>query len=272
MKKKIISVLILAAICYVGFAAIMALMQNSLIYHGQPIDKPTPDNVTAINVTTDDGQALTGWYIAGEPAKPTILHFHGNVGNIEWRYVKVMHYVNAGYPVLLAGYRGYGGNSGTPNEQGLYEDARAYIKWLKSEKQLNENQIILYGESLGSGVATQMANEINEAALILEAPFTRLPDVAAQTYFFLPVHLLMTEKFHNIDKIATIQSPLFIVHGERDLVTYAKQAQALYNAAEEPKELLLIPEAGHNNLYDYNAPLQIIDFLSRINPDPPDAS
>lgn len=271
MKKNILRIATLALAVYISFAAFMTLTQRSMIYHGRAIDKPIPQNVTPVTVETADGLSLTGWYIEGEAQKPIILHFHGNVGNIEWRYDKLMHYAEAGYPVLLAEYRGYGGNEGQPQEKGLYEDARAYINWIKKEKQRAENEIVLYGESLGSGVATQMAVEINEAALILEAPYTRLPDVAAQTYFFLPVHLLMTEKFYNIDKIAVIQSPLLILHGERDMVTDVRQAKALYAAAEQPKELVIFPEAAHNNLYDYNAPLQILEFLSRINPDPPAA-
>jgi len=256
---------LVSVIVYALFCGIMFLIQRDMIYHGVPIDKPLPNNVEIISVQTKDGLALEGWYIeSNQPDKPVIVHFHGNVGNVEWRFDKIMHFVEAGYNVLLAGYRSYGGNLGRPSEQGLYHDARAYLDWLIEDKAYSENDIILYGESLGSGVATQMATEYNERALILEAPYTSLPDAARQTYFFLPVDLLMKDQFRNIDKITLIGSPLLVMHGDKDMVIAVGQGLKLYEAALEPKTLWREPEADHNNLYDYDAPLRVLEFLNAI--------
>lgn len=262
--KKLKHSLFAAITIYILFCATMFVLQRDMIYHGAPINKPTPDNVETITVTTEDGLTLQGWYIEAQPNAPVILHFHGNVGNVEWRYGKIMHYVGAGYNVLLAGYRSFGDNPGQPSEQGLYHDARAYLNWLTTDKAYAQNQIILYGESLGSGIATQMATEYNNQALILEAPYTSLPDAARQTYFFLPVNLLMKDQFRNIDKIHTINSPLLILHGNKDRVISVNQGISLYNAAQKPKTLWQNPDAAHNNLYDYDAPLHVLDFLRKI--------
>ena len=148
----------------------------------------------------------------------------------------------------LASYRGYGGNAGKPSEQGFYQDARAWLQKLQ-ELGLSQDNIILYGESIGTGVAVQMATEFPDVkALILESPYTSLPDVAAGTYFFIPVHLLMKDKFDSYAKIKNVKVPLMIIQGLSDRVIRPKFGQKLFDAANEPKDILKLDGYGHNDL------------------------
>lgn len=270
MKKEFLRLLIILPIIYIALLGIMYKIQRSMIYHGHPINVDTPQNVETAKVTTIDGLTLEGWYIASpKEDAPTIIHFHGNAGNIASRYPKIGNYANHGYNVLLAEYRGFGNNPGSPTEEGLYNDARAYINWIKTVKNTPESNMIIYGVSLGTGVTVQMATEYNEAAIILESPYTSLPDAAKQTYYMLPVDLLMHDKFNSLDKIKNINSPVLILHGDQDQVINVKQGQALFDAAGEPKKFIKIIGGQHSNLYDYEAPWYILDFLSSLNGNTP---
>ena len=158
------AVLLAAALLYCGLIAALYIKQRDLIYfpdRSLPA-KPAPQAgriVQDLIVTTQDGLRLRGWFIApGRPDQPVILFFHGNAGHIAHRLTKTQHYVKEGYGLLLAGYRGYGGNPATPSEAGLYADGRAYLSWLSAAGYADE-RLILYGESLGTGVAVQLAGE-----------------------------------------------------------------------------------------------------------------
>ena len=221
------------------------------------------DDMEEVTLSTGDGLRLLSWY--KPPARPsgaTVVYFHGNAGNIESRGFKARPLLDAGYGLLLVGYRGYGGNGGRPSEEGFYADGRAALDYL-SARGVPTERIVIYGESLGTGVAVQMAFERRVAALVLEAPFTSAADVGAAAYPFLPVRLLLKDRFASIDKIARIEAPLLIVHGEADRVVPVRLGRALLAAAEEPKEGIFVPAAGHENLFDLGAAEVVLDFLSR---------
>ncbi|MEZ5815091.1 MAG: alpha/beta hydrolase [Alphaproteobacteria bacterium] len=244
--------------------------QRAFIYFP---DKNMPDKAAVnaegvaqdISVTTDDGLKLSAWFIPpGTPDKPVILFFHGNAGNISHRLFKVSDYTNAGYGVLMAEYRGYGGNASMPTEDGLYRDGRAYFAWLH-ERGYQSGDIIIYGESLGTGVAVQMASEYDVRALILEAPYARLSDPARRTYFFIPfIDALMHDKYHSVDKIGAIDAPKFFMIAGQDEVLGAQTGLALYEAAQIPKTLSVFKDAQHNTIYDYGAGAAVLAFLSRL--------
>jgi len=264
------SVLFAAAFVYFGLIAILYMKQRDFIYFP---DQNTPnkasvnaeDVVQDIFVTTDDGLKLMGWFIEPSvPSKPVILFFHGNAGDISHRLFKVSQYTNAGYGVLMAEYRGYGGNPSSPTEGGLYKDGRAYFSWLHEAGYKNQD-IILYGESLGTGVAVQMASEHAVKAVILEAPYSRLSDPARRTYFFIPfIDMLMHDKYYSIDKIGAIQAPkLFMIAG-KDEVLGPQTGLNLYEAAPAPKVLEIFSEAKHNAIYHYDASDVVLAFLSGL--------
>ena len=168
--------------------------------------------------------------------------------------------------MLLVGYRGYGGNPGKPSEQGLYADGRAQFEFLEGQGVRPESWVA-YGESLGAGVAIQLAMERARkspiGAVVLEAPFTSLGDVAAAHYPFVPARIMVKDRFESIAKIAKVKAPVFIVNGDQDSVIPREQGKRLFQAALEPKEGHWIPGAGHNNLYDYGVPGMVIAFIRK---------
>jgi fermentation-respiration switch protein FrsA (DUF1100 family) len=219
-----------------------------------------------IRLTTEDGLTLTSWYRPAEPGQPTMVYFQGNGGNIAGRAFKVRPYLDAGFGMLLVGYRGYGGNPGKPSEQGLYADGRAQFEFLEGQG-IGPESWVVYGESLGAGVAVQLAMEqarkSSLGAVVLEAPFTSLSDVAAVHYPFVPARVLIKDRFESIAKIDKVKAPVFIVNGDRDGVIPPEQGKRLFRAAIEPKEGHWIPGAGHNNLYDYGVSGMVIEFIRK---------
>jgi len=260
----VIKFLITASIVYVALVAFMYLKQRSFIYFP---DKTAPVNqygAEIVEIETNDGLKLRSWYFkARDPTKPTLLYFHGNAGHYGYRIYKASPYIDNGYGVLLAEYRGYGGNAGDPSEDAFYKDGRLYLQWLL-DKGLSEDNIILYGESIGSGTATQLASEVDAKALILETPFSSLVDVASSIYFFMPVSLLLKDRYMNIDKIDQINMPLLILHGHEDGTIPFKFAQKLYDKAQQPKEFIEFKSGNHNNLYEYGAALKILEFMNSL--------
>lgn len=264
----IFNFLLQATILYLGILVFLFFYQRSLLYFPDTTRPNAADwgmtgNIIA-KVVTEDNLELEGWYFPPRGNKPVLAYFHGNASNIASRLPKISEYINAGYGVLLAEYRGYGGNPGKPSEQGFYKDARAYIAWLETEQKILPKNIVLYGESIGTGVATQMASERTFAGLVLEAPFSAATEIARKTYFFVPVNILMRDQFRNIDKIGAINAPLLIIHGAADTIIPIDLARTLFEAAREPRDFIELPGAEHNDVYDYGAALHVLQFLSNI--------
>jgi fermentation-respiration switch protein FrsA (DUF1100 family) len=174
----------------------------------------------------------------------------------------MMGFAQEGLGVLLLEYRGYGGNPGAPTEAGLYADADAALDFL-SQDGIPASRLVIYGESLGSGVAVHMAAERELAALILEAPFTRLADAASYHYSFVPVSVLLRDRFDSLSAIGKIRAPILILHGERDRVIPVRFGRALLAAAPEPKEGWFSPDAGHEDLARFGALDAVFDFIAR---------
>ena len=176
------------------------------------------------------------------------------------RASKVQPYLDAGYGVFLVGYRGYGANPGKVTEKGLYDDAVAALSYLKS-KGITQGNIILYGESLGTGIAVHLAEERTPAALVLEAPFSSIADVAQARMPLLPVKYLLLDRFESTSKIVSVTAPTLIVHGAHDGTIPLRFGQKLFAVAREPKTMHVYAEAGHNDLYEHGMATLVIDFL-----------
>lgn len=249
---------------YVLATLMMYLMQRNFMYFPDKSMPVAPNSVEIARVIAKDGVKVQGWYVPPrDDAKPVIILFHGNAGHYGHRVYKANYYINAGYGILLAGYRGYGGNEGTPTEQGLYNDARAYMEWVRGREP--ERDFVLYGESIGSGPATQMAVEFDVAALVLETPFASLADAAASHYPIFPVNLLVKDRFDNEAKIAKINAPLLILHGYQDNVIPYSSARKLYNSAVDPKVFADFPQGNHNDLHMFGVQEKVLDFLSGLS-------
>jgi uncharacterized protein len=214
-------------------------------------------------IETADGLSLLSWYLPPPEGRPVIVYFHGNAGHIGYRAERLRHFARDGYGVLMAEYRGYGGNPGTPTETGLYVDAAAALDFL-NRLGIKPNRLVLYGESLGSGVAVQMAAHREIAALILEAPFTSVAEVAQFHYPFVPAARLMRDRFESIARIGGVKAPILILHGAHDTVVPLRFGRALFDAAPDPKEFWLAPGAGHENLTRSGALEAVRAFLERL--------
>lgn len=267
MKKRVIEFIGYAALLYIALLGAMYMAQSNLIYVANST-RHSPDSlpiegIEDIAVQTEDGHTLNGWYKAPKSqTMPTIIRFHGNASNVRWSMESMAPYIEQGYGALSAEYRGYSGNPGKPSEDGLYKDGRAYMQWLQSGGTLT-NQIIIYGESVGSGPAVQMALEYPDVQrLILQSPFTSLVDAAAFHYPFFPVKWLLKDRYESLQKIKDIKTPVIIVHGTKDGIVPYKLGKKLFDAANEPKTLIAVEGAGHNDLGNYNMSEKILSALS----------
>ena len=265
-----ISFLHLLALLVVAYTAVLVVMfvcQRDLVFkpYGSPFTAPHAPFVPWQHETSY-GLKTRGFWYPPQPGKPTIVFFQGTSTHLGHRLFKMVHYQQQGFGVGMVGYRGYNGNPGRPTENGLYSDARHAIKALK-DKGVREQDMILYGESLGSGVAVQMALEFPHVkAVILEAPYTSVTDVAAWRYPFLPVRFLLRDRFDSLSKIKQLKMPLLIVHGTEDKRVPFIFGNKLYDAAQAPfKRLINIDKGGHHNLFNYPAVVNGIDtFIKEL--------
>ncbi len=247
MKEKAISYLINFLIIYCLLLAAMFLFQRKLMYFpSTKLLEPQTYGVQAqaITLPTVDGVELTAWAMPAAKAMPTVLHMHGNAGNISDRHEVYSAYHAAGFGVLALEWRGYGTSKGSPSEEGFYTDARTAISYLKDQG-LSESDIILYGESIGTGIAVQMATEITPKALLLEAPFTSLWKRAAEIHWYMPVKWMVWDKYDSLSKIETVKAPLLIFHNTGDKIVPYRHGQALFEAASEPKEIVTFESNQH---------------------------
>jgi len=267
-----LKIVIYLIVGYALFAGAIYMAQRRMMYFpAKHLPTPIEAGLGAahtITLHTSDGFDLIAWHIPAKPEEnlPTIVYLHGNGGNIAGRAHRARPLIANGYGVLLVEYRGYGGNPGVPTEQGLYADARAAMDFLQTEG-TPPADVVLLGESLGSGVAVQIAAELGRAgtpakALVLEAPYTSTTDVAAAVYWFLPVRWLMKDRFESLDKIKDIATPLLVIHGEHDRTIPVNLGQRLLAAAPEPRTGIFIPNAGHNDLTAHGSDGHILEFLA----------
>jgi fermentation-respiration switch protein FrsA (DUF1100 family) len=190
-----------------------------------------------------------------------VLYFHGNAGSLSDRADRFAHIVDSGFGFVAMAYRGYPGSGGSPGEAALYADALEIFDRLASET----DAVVLYGESLGTAVATYVAAERPAAALILESPFTAALDIAAATYPWVPVSLLMLDPFLSREHIRRVDEPLLILHGTTDRVVPVAHGRALFAVAGEPKELVIVEGAGHGDLWERGLWSAVLGFLARRN-------
>jgi uncharacterized protein len=254
-------VLIPVAVVFIGFY----FGQRKLVFHpSQGVITPAEigqERFKVVQFQTSDGLTLHAWYQAAA-GKATLLMLHGNNGTVASRARPFECYLEHGYGVLLLEYRGYGGNPGTPTEQGVYRDGRAALSYLK-QAGVPLEQIVLYGESLGTGIAVQLASEYAVRAVVLQSPYTSMFAVGKYHYPWLPVSQFLHDRFDSISKIGQLHMPIFIVHGAHDRIVPPRMAQQLFAAANPPKEVKYYPEKGHNNLLSPALQQDVLQFLQR---------
>ncbi len=214
-----------------------------------------------------DGTRLIAWYKPARPGKPTLLYFIGNNGNTADRAGKIKAIGADGHGVFMLNYRRYGGSGGRPTETRVAADAVSAYDYLRGLG-VAPHDIVVYGESLGTAVATRLCLQREAQALVLEAPFTSVVDVGKLMWPLLPLQYIMVDQYRTIDRIGQVAVPLFIVHGGRDNVIPLDQARHVFHAANEPKTLQVVPRAGHNDLFEQGAWARVRDFLASLQPKP----
>lgn len=258
--------LILLAIgAYVAFVGALYLFQRGMIYHPdrtrpEPGEYGVPE-MRAVTLETDDGLGLLAWWRPPrDETRPVLAFFHGNAGHIGYRGEKLKPYLDRGWGVLLTAWRGYSGNPGSPTERGLYADGRAAVAFLRG-RDIAPSRVVAYGESLGAAVAVELARETRFGAVVLEAPFTSIADVAQGMYPFVPVRLLVRDRFDSISKISEVRSPLLVIHGEDDNIIPVRYGRRLLAAANDPKAAHFVPGAGHNDLHGFGIAEVVVEFV-----------
>ncbi len=260
------ALLTLAAL-YAAAVAIMYFAQRSFLYFPDR-ERVTPasaglPSVKEILIAAPDGETVIAWYGKAAQGKPTLLYFHGNGGSLAVRSERIRRYLDAGIGVFMMSYRGYSGSTGSPTEESNVADAKRAYEALRAEG-AGAEEIILYGESLGSGVAAQVAAEKPVRGVILDSPFTSIVDRAAQLYPWLPVRLLLEDRYDTRRYLGRMRAPLLVLHGERDTIVPVEMGREAFTLASEPKELAIFPEAGHNDLYLNGAFERVNAWIDRL--------
>ena len=269
VKMNYLMLLLLTIVSIYFFILISTyLFQRNLLYHpgenNYSGDKLTVE-IERVNVKTKDNIDLLSWYHNKHlNSHKTILFLHGNAGSLENRIHKINHFKDINVNFLLVSWRGFSGNKGKPTEKGLYEDAKSAVEWLKS-KGINENNIIIYGESLGTGVATEIAQNKNFAGVILESPFTSMIDAGKTKYPYLPVRFLLKDKYENNKKIKNIHSPILIMHGKVDNIVPFYMGEKMYELANEPKYYYFSEYDDHMMEYNEKLLTELKAFINSLN-------
>ncbi len=265
------------AIVLVGVLLALVWMGQRRMMYFPSGDVPAPAQVglpraETVSFATDDGLMLHGWFVPAErPDAETVIVFNGNAGNRAYRSDLAVRFAAEGMAVLLFDYRGYGGNPGSPSEEGLALDARAARRYVLSRPDVDARRLVYFGESLGSAMAVRLSMEHPARAVILRSPFTSFVDLGRTHYPILPVGLILRDRYPSIDRITRIGCPLLVIAGANDTIVPTTQSRRLFEAALEPKRLLIIEGADHND-ESLNTGPQLIaavtEFVRGLNPQP----
>ena len=240
--------LAIAALLYVIVLAVLFVFQSNFIYPAPQTQSALPAGFEEVFLKTSDGLALRSFYREAAQGQPTLVYFHGNSGTLNGPVVATQPLAEVGLGLLFVEYRGYAGHEGSPSEEGFYLDGDAAIAWLEA-RGIGPERTIIRGNSIGSGVATEMAVRHKPAALILTAPFTSLHDVAADRLPIFPVRLLMRDRFDNAVKLPQLSMPILIQHGTADTVVPFEQGLAL-SQTNPGAEFQRYDGAGHGLTFD----------------------
>ena len=267
-----IMALIFKAALVIGGLYIVAVigayfLQRRLTY-APDVERVDPKSLGLANIeerviNTPDGEKVIAWWGRPKPGMPTLLYFHGNAGSLASRSERIAKYSGRGYGIFMMTYRGYGGSTGSPSERANIADAKLAYDTLTGAG-VAAADLIIYGESLGTGVAVQVAASRPAAGVILDAPYTSLVDVAEVHYPRLPARSLMTDRYDTLRYIREMKAPLLIIHGKEDRTVPVEMGRAVLAAAPGPKEMAIFPGAGHSDHYSFGSYDAIYDWIGRL--------
>ena len=252
---------------YLAFNAFVYAKQREMMYIPSP-ERVAPadvglDAVEEVALTTASDVELISWFARPGDGRPTVLFFHGNAGAVNHRAYRFRELMAHGYGVFVLGYPGYGGNAGEPSEPGFHEAAQLAYDYLRASG-IEADDIVLYGESIGSGVAVQLAARVEAKGLVLEAPMSSAVDVAREHYPLLVAAFFLRDSYRSEDYIDRIDMPLLVIHGEKDAIIPPGLGRKLVERAAEPKKLVVIEGAGHNNLSEHSTARIAREFIESL--------
>jgi fermentation-respiration switch protein FrsA (DUF1100 family) len=268
IRNNLLQLVSIIFFLYLFVLVFLYFYQRNLLYHPNENnysgDKISVD-IKKVKIPTLDNIQLLGWYHKKNLKDyKTLIYFHGNAGTLENRIHKLNHFQDMNINFLIIAWRGFSGNQGKPSEEGLYIDGESAIDWV-IEKGVDEKNIILYGESLGTGVAAHLAQNKNYAGIILETPFTSMIDAAKTFYPYIPVNLLLKDKFENYKKVKNINIPILVMHGEEDQIVPFSMGKKIYEIANEPKFSYFTKYDNHMMEYDEKLVLALKSFFKSLN-------
>ena len=247
----LLAVIRIALGVYVGLMLLVYFRQAGYIYYPEKTVDLDPSNINLafrdLSLSTADGETIAGWYVpaANEADAPVLLFFHGNAGNIAGRLGSIQTFHDLGLNVLIIDYHGYGRSTGKPTEKGTILDSDAAWDYLTGELGIAPERIIIFGRSLGGGVAVSLATRHTPGLLVLESSFTSTMDMGQRMFPYLPVRLLSRHRYDNETSIRAVQCPVLIAHGPDDITIPFTHGQRLYEVANAPKEFITL--AGDHN-------------------------
>jgi uncharacterized protein len=262
---RISSAFLLMLLCYVGIVGWMYVNQRSLMYFPDKNIKDIKEyalpGTEDFMTESEDGTQIQIWFHKPvNPDMPVVLFYSGNSYNLSQKETKFKELLNLGYGFIAPSYHGFGRSGGTPSKEAILGDARTAIKVLNA-KGYQTKDTILMGESLGSGVALEMAMYHKFKGILLYTPYTSISDRAREIYGYIPVKYLLKDDFINDDKIGRINTPILIVHGTNDDIIPHSHSEALYRLAQEPKKIVIYDGKNHNNLDAVDVFAQMTEFF-----------
>lgn len=248
--------LIIVSVGYACGLAALFFAQRSFLFPVPTVERTSPQaagfpEAEEHVLTTVDGEKVIVWHVPARPGRPVILYFHGNGDFLAGFFGRFRELIADGMGVVALSYRGYAGSSGQPSERGLLQDATMAYAFTRSR--YGAERIVVWGFSLGTGVAVALAAEQPVGKIILEAPYTSTADVAASMFWFMPVRLVMRDQFRSDERIARVKAPLLVMHGGNDRAIPIVFGERLFALAHEPKQFIRFPGGGHENLGNFGA-------------------
>jgi uncharacterized protein len=258
-----------AGVVAFGYGLIVLLMylnQRSFLYFPERERTAPPAAGFAaareLTLETTDGERVIAWHLPPEGDRPVVLYFQGNGGSLRLRAERFAALTADGTGLVALSYRGYGGSSGTPSEQGFIRDAEAAYRF--AAEHYPARRIVPWGEALGTAIAVATAAEHPTGGLILESPFTSTADVAASIYWFLPVRLLMQDQFHSDARIGRVTAPVLVMHGDHDATVPIGYGERLFAMIKAPKQFVRFAGGGHSDLDSFGALEAAREFLKKL--------
>jgi len=255
--------------CLVALVVIIGApkLERSLMYMADPTyTKPGEAGLLGVSeetLETPDGDKIIVWHSAPKPGQPTLLYLHGNAGTLADRAERIANYQRVGRGICVMSYRGYSGSTGRPSERANVADAVLTFDML-TQRGISPDDIFAYGESIGSGIAVQLARKRPLAGLILDAPYTSIVDVAELCYPYLPARRMMRDRYETLEHLQHVEVPLLVIHGEADRVIPVEMGRKVAASARGPAEIVTFPEAGHSDHHLYGSFEAINAWIDRL--------